>query len=596
MNPIDALLALPTNHAAADRSLSPLYSNFGLCFGARTDGPALLLHYNRATRAVFSPLFSFGAPCTASATFLSARFTGGAGAYELCYYDTDAFVLRGENASPVRVFGRGGCEMPRFWRVYAAEGLLLYQGYSKNADARDPDAYVPVLCGLRVLAGTLTGDADGAAVLPDKAGNLYFAAAFSVLEISAESMKRTLLAAPETLDGAKSAVRRWAENCAGGLKDLPADPAAQRTFLTAVSGLLMNLTKAPGSLARCVSAFPSRGGYPTHFLWDTAFQNLAYELMSEKTAADALLQLAYAVRPDGKLPQFICSTWARPHYTQPALLGWAAVRYAARVGAQKAGAAFINTMAEALAKNNEWWLTQRVTETGLICCEDGLETGQDDSPRFDDGPVLAVDMNAYLLSQMRAAAYFCRLAGDGAGAADWEARADAFAARLVRYLYDAERNLFFDADPVTGERRKLVTLSSLIPLWAGVPLPEEKIRAMIEDYLLNETYFFGKIPFPSVAYCEPVYEPAHWWRGPTWMPTAWLMLETLEKYGYTSRRAEAARRLYEAMKADGVLHELFDSATGEGLGCDEQGWTAAIFIRLAQELGGDLRRHVPQER
>ena len=106
---------------------------------------------------------------------------------------------------------------------------------------------------------------------------------------------------------------------------------------------------------------------------------------------------------------------------------------------------------------------------------------------------------------------------------------------------------------------------------------------MIEDYLLNERYFFGKVPFPSVAYCEETYDPAHWWRGPTWMPVAWLMLETLETYGYRKERALAATRLYEILKTDGALHELFDSRTGEGLGCAEQGWTAAIFIRLAYE-------------
>ena len=583
MQLIDALLSLETAHSTEDRSLSPLYSNFGLCFDARTAGPALLLHYNRATRAVFSPLFAFDAPCAASSAFLSTRFTGGAGAFELCYYGTDAFVLQGENALPVRIFGRAGCEMQACWPVPAGEDMLLVQGYSKNADDRDPDAFVPVLCGLRVMRGTLKKADGGAVILPDQDGRLYAAAAFEVLEISAQRLKETLLAAPIDLDGAKRAMRLWAEECAGGLEQLPADPAVRQTFLTAVSGLLMNLTKAPGNLSRCVSAFPSRGGYPTHFMWDSAFQNLAYELMSEKTAADTLLQLAYAIRPDGKIPQFLCSTWARPHDAQPALLGWAAQRYVERVGVQKAGAAFVRTMASALAKNNEWWLTQRITEFGLIVCPDGLETGQDDSPRFDRGPVLAVDMNSYLLSQMRAAACFCRLAGDHAAAADWETRADAFAARMVELLYDKDRNLFFDADPVTGERRTLVTLSSLIPLWAGVPLPQEKIRAMIEGYLLNENYFFGKVPFPCVAYCETVYEPAHWWRGPTWMPAAWLMLETLEKYGYASQRALAARRLLQILREDGTLHELFDSATGKGLGCDEQGWTAAIFIRLTQE-------------
>ena len=583
MKLIDALLSLETAHATEDRSFSPLYSNFGLCFDTQTSGPALLLHYNRKTRPVFSPLFSFDAPCTSKAAFLSTQFTGGTSVYELCFYDTDAFVLRGQDAAAVRVFDRTGCAMPSYWRVCAERDVLLVQGYSKNADDRDPDASVPVLCGLRVMTGTLKEDDGGAVILPDAQGNLYFAAAFAVLEISAEHLKDKLLAAPETMDGAKDAMRRWAQDCAGGLRHMPAQRDAQHTFLMAVCGLLMNLTKAPGSLSRCVSAFPSRGGYPTHFMWDSAFQNLAYELMSEKTASDTLLQLAYSIRPDGKIPQFLCSTWARPHDAQPALLGWAAKRYVEHMGVGKAGEAFIRTMASALGKNNEWWLTQRITKFGLICCPDGLETGQDDSPRFDDGPVLAVDMNSYLLSQMRAAAYFCRLAGDSAGAANWETRADAFAKRMVELLYDEEKNLFFDADPETGERKTLVTLSSLIPLWAGVPLPEEKIRAMIEGYLLSEDYFFGKIPFPCVAYCESVYEPAHWWRGPTWMPVAWLMLETLDKYGYASHRAEAAKRLYRIMQKDGTLHELFDSATGEGLGCDEQGWTAAIFIRLTQQ-------------
>ena len=155
---------------------------------------------------------------------------------------------------------------------------------------------------------------------------------------------------------------------------------------------------------------------------------------------------------------------------------------------------------------------------------------------------------------------------------------------MIKHLYGPEKNLFFDADLETGKPLSLVTLSSLIPLWAGVPLPEEKIRAMIEDYLLNEKYFFGAVPFPSVAYCEAKYEHAHWWRGPTWMPVAWLMLEILEKYGYQTERETAANRLFDIMKKDGELHELFDSQTGEGLGCAEQGWTAAIFLRLASEF------------
>ena len=69
------------------------------------------------------------------------------------------------------------------------------------------------------------------------------------------------------------------------------------------------------------------------------------------------------------------------------------------------------------------------------------------------------------------------------------------------------------------------------------------------------------------------------------MPEAWLILETLKKYGFDAAQLEAMRRLYDVMIEDGQLHELFDSRTGEGMGNAQQGWTAAVFLRMQQELG-----------
>ena len=42
---------------------------------------------------------------------------------------------------------------------------------------------------------------------------------------------------------------------------------------------------------------------------------------------------------------------------------------------------------------------------------------------------------------------------------------------------------------------------------------------------------------------------------------------------------------FDVMIEDGQLHELFDSRTGEGMGNVQQGWTAAVFLRMQQELG-----------
>jgi len=580
MDSIESLLFLETEHSNVDRSLSPIYSNFGLCFScneARVD--KLALHYNRKTRILFESFITFADKGNSSSVFLSSRFTGENACFELSFYDTDAFCVSGKTDSPVYLFQTAGEGLSEIWEEYADGRTLVLRGYSKNGDDRDPDEFVPVMIGVKVQKGSLYTDGR-VKISPDENGETAFSVVLSVFDVSAEKTLEALSNAPECINSAKAAVRRWAQSCAGGIKNVPNDENTRKTFLTAVSGLLMNLTKAPGALSGYVSSFPSRGGYPTHFMWDSAFQNLAYEVMDEKTACDSIMQLAFNMRPDGKIPQFICSTWARPHHAQPALLGWAAERYARRMGENNLPDGFARAMYDVLSKNNLWWLNQRMTKFGLIYCPHGLETGQDDSPRFDGGETMAVDMNSYLLSQMKSSAYFARLIGDPEGEALWNRRAEGLSSLIIKYLYDKEKNLFFDADKKTGEKLPLVSLSAFLPLWAGVGLPKEKSDSMIMDYLLNKEYFFGSVPFPSVSYSEGSYEHDRWWRGPTWMPMAWLMLETLQRYGFEKERNTAAERLFSIMQKDGVLHELFDSQTGKGLGEEEQGWTAAIFIRM----------------
>jgi glycogen debranching enzyme len=203
---------------------------------------------------------------------------------------------------------------------------------------------------------------------------------------------------------------------------------------------------------------------------------------------------------------------------------------------------------------------------------------------MDQGAILPLDMNSYLLNQMYTCAALARYLGDESTAAEVSAQADALAARMVEVFYDADANLFLDVLLKTGEKLELKTPASFLPLWAGVPLPKERARTMITDYLLNPAYFFGAVPFPSVAYDEPGYESGRWWRGPTWLPVAYLMLEVLLRYGFKAEWRAAAERLYAMIVADGRISELFDSQTGEGLGAAQQGWTAGILLRLNREL------------
>jgi glycogen debranching enzyme len=229
-----------------------------------------------------------------------------------------------------------------------------------------------------------------------------------------------------------------------------------------------------------------------------------------------------------------------------------------------------------------------MTRWGIITCPEPLETGWDNTPRLDRGPVLALDMNSYLLLQMRACVEMAHMIGDDIIASKARAMADKHAARMVELLYDEKDNIFRDVLVTTGEKLPIKTPACFLPLLAGVPIDDTRARRMIEDYLLNPKLFFGKVPFPSVAYEEPTYQPENWWRGPTWIAVAYLMLEVLRRYGYAAQAREAAQRLYTVMIADGDLRELFNSQTGEGMGAHQQGWTAAICLRLKMELVAGL--------
>ena len=576
-----SVLSEENTYTTPRESYSPFASNIGLIVNADSAGvDALWLHYNRFSRPLWEKLIDVPTAFNKERSTVD-RLVFGEEQAELAFFDTDCFLFSAKGSKEIPLFRRASGQLGEHWVRFCGKTLLL-QGYSRNGDGRDPDETVCFLAGIKPVKGTLTAEENNITASCNADGDTVLAFAFQFLTISEEDLLQRLDTAPSDGEAAAALCAAHLTGCVGDLSLNAPTKTEQKMLAKALHGLLFNLTKAPGDLSRHISSFPNRGEYPTHFLWDTCFQNLAYELMAGSLVKDFLLQLADNQRADGKYPQFLCSTWARPQETQPALTGWATLRLAKQCKEKD----FLSAMFCSLERNNRWWLSARMTSKGLVSCPHGLETGQDDSPRFDNGPTLATDMNSYLLNQLHCTAELARMLGDETKAAEWEVHAAALSNAILATLYCEEDNLFYDVNAADGTPVKIVSPVSLLPLWAGVELPEEKARRMIERYLLSPEYLFGEIPFPSVAYNQPAYDAGQWWRGPTWLPEAWLMLETLEKFGCTAEKEEAQRRLYQMLLRDVSMHELFHSRTGEGLGSEEQGWTCAIFLKLCKLING----------
>ena len=77
---------------------------------------------------------------------------------------------------------------------------------------------------------------------------------------------------------------------------------------------------------------------------------------------------------------------------------------------------------------------------------------------------------------------------------------------------------------------------------------------------------------PSVAASEPSYEPdgghgllRRYWRGPTWVNSAWMVWIGLRRLGYESEAERLAAGVVGAVEREG-LREYYDPRDGTGLG------------------------------
>jgi hypothetical protein len=573
------------DYSTPDRSFSPFYSDMGLGFRDETGIDCLFLHYNRRTTEYGAPFLAVeGALAKEQRTVLGVTQQYEAGTVTYAFYDRNSWIVEVQGDIPSLMCHAMTNDQVTEGRSTVVDTVSIFEGSLPTLDPRDPDASFPFILGLRVMNGRwIRGDGLRQPLIfaPDENGLLRLAFSCNMLDVEAQTIEELLRQAPQDTATAQARTEAWLDKALNALPCQADDPQEVQVLAKAAFTLAFNASQAPGYLAGRVSSFPSRGGYPTHFLWDSCFQNLALEHMEPRLAEDALLLLTENLRPDGKMAHFLCSTWMRPHESQPPLVGWAGLRLVKR----RQDLDLARQLLPALVKNTAWWLTQRMTRFGLIQCLDPLETGWDDSPRLDQGPTLACDMNSHLLLQMRAIAEMANMLGQPEIAAKKAEEADQYAATMRQTLYDPQDNLFKEVLVESGEKLPIKTPACFLPLLAGVPISERKARAMIEDYLLNPDLFFGPVPFPCVAYDEPTYQPDQWWRGPTWLPVAYLMLELLAKYGYANERQAAAERLYEMVWRDGEIHELFNSQTGKGMGKAQQGWTAAIFLQLKAQLG-----------
>jgi hypothetical protein len=365
-----------------------------------------------------------------------------------------------------------------------------------------------------------------------------------------------------------------------------------------------NWLEGEGHGTRFAYTRPSPGRYPWQWYWDSCFAAIAWRRFDPSRSQRELESLLAAQREDGFIGHTIF--WDRPvsltrlpfynvasraafqtETIQPPLLAWA---WRTAVG-DPAAEPRIEAQVEWLAQNRD------LEGDGLLWIIQPDESGLDASPKFDEvwgwrangriGFPLLVRRNRRLgfdAARIRDAGgpLLCEVLVNTLWSLSLQAlgRPSATTA-LVDRLWDDGRGLFIDEAQPGGSRPRTITWASLAPL-ALPDLPEEIGRRLIEEHLMSEREFATPVAPPSVAACEPTYEPGggrgpirRYWRGPTWVNSAWMVSIGLRRLGYEGEAAGLAQGLFGAVEREG-LREYYDPRDGTGLGAEDFAWSALV--------------------
>jgi alpha,alpha-trehalase len=220
-------------------------------------------------------------------------------------------------------------------------------------------------------------------------------------------------------------------------------------------------------------------------------------------------------------------------------------------------------------------------ELGLATWYDGMESGMDNNVAVLEYPVhtvVAADLNAYLYAEYRAIAELAERAGKPAENERFAERAAEIKERMNRFLYSPEEAIYYNVFSVNRRHIRRVSVSSFVPLWAGLA-EGEQAQATIRRYLLDADQLLSPVGIRSLSRRDFTYnncniiKPHSNWQGPVWVLATYLCLQGMLRYGFAAQAQEIADSLIAAVARDiretGGMHENYHAEIGEGLAAPE---------------------------
>ena len=222
------------------------------------------------------------------------------------------------------------------------------------------------------------------------------------------------------------------------------------------------------------------------------------------------------------------------------------------------------------------------------------ESGFDTSFRFgpfsgateDYAPVC---LNSLLYKYERDMQAFANILGRKAEVAAWGNKADARRAAIDRYLWHADKGMYYDYDFVAQRASSYGYLTTFYPLWAGAASKEQ--AAAVASHLKTFEHDGGLAMSDTASGMQ--------WDLPFgWAPTNWFAVSGLAQYGLQTDADRIANEFMATVRKnfalDGTIREKYNMVGGSA---DVQvsagyksnvvgfGWTNGVYLEMEQMLG-----------
>jgi alpha,alpha-trehalase len=181
----------------------------------------------------------------------------------------------------------------------------------------------------------------------------------------------------------------------------------------------------------------------------------------------------------------------------------------------------------------------------------------------------------------------------------WRERAQQRSARIQKYLWDAQRGLFFDYDLDKSARSTYEYITTFYPLWAGFAT-KEQAEAVRKNLPIFERD--GGLAMSNRD------NGVQWDYPYGWAPTQLLAIEGLRRYGYNKDADRVSYKFLatvaENFRRDGTIREKYNVVTRSSeahvaAGYQQNvvgfGWTNAAFLALLHALPPEMVAQLAKE-